>query len=361
MIRLRFVIAMSALGLAIPFAPVSAQDKKDLPPKAKPGPSLKVGDPAPALKVTRWLQGEEVQKFEPGKAYVVHFWAPWCGNCVSFMPRFAELQARYKDQGLTVIGLSVVDPNNSEKNVAAFVKKRGPSLPYRLAFAGDRTMYDNWVTAAGVATMSCAFLVDKTGRIADIGHVFYWDVALPKVIAGAAAAQEIGDEMEKIHAEVVAFLEAAQRDPKAGRQSIKAFEAKYPPLGDFFLAATTKVGLLSKHGNPGEAKAYAEALVAKATKKSDVRMLRQASLILRVEGKESKELLALAVAAAKEVVRIEGGADAQSLIDLADAYFASGDKAKAKEWAGKAVEAARGESPTVRESIAKEARRLGTE
>jgi thiol-disulfide isomerase/thioredoxin len=354
-------MVLSALGLASPFAPVAAQDTKESSPKEEPAPSLKVGDPAPALNATRWLQGEEVRKFEPGQAYVVHFWAPWCANCVSFMPHLAELQARYKDNGLTVIGVSVVDPNNSEGNVAAFVKKRGPSLKYTLAFAGDRATYDTWVTAAGVTTMSCTFVVDKAGRIADVGHAMYLPVALPKVVEGTATAKEIGDEMDKMHAEVEAWLGVVQRDPKAGLRAIKGFEAKYPPLADYFLAATFKLGLLPKYGEPGEAKAYAEALVAKAVKKDDVRMLRQASATLRVEGKESKELLALAVTAAKEVVRIEGGTDAQSLIDLADAYFASGDKAKAKECAGKAMEAARGESSPFKESIEKEARRLGAE
>jgi len=38
-------------------------------------PSLKIGDPAPPLKVSKWLQGDEVKAFEPGKVYVVEFWA----------------------------------------------------------------------------------------------------------------------------------------------------------------------------------------------------------------------------------------------------------------------------------------------
>jgi hypothetical protein len=37
--------------------------------------TLKVGDPAPALKADKWLQGDEVKAFELGKVYVVEFWA----------------------------------------------------------------------------------------------------------------------------------------------------------------------------------------------------------------------------------------------------------------------------------------------
>jgi hypothetical protein len=210
--------------------------------------------------------------------------------------------------------------------------------------------------------MSCTFVVDKTGRLAVVGgNAMYLPVVLPKIIAGAATARQVGDEMAKIHADAEAWLKVAQRDPKAGLQAIKKFEAKYPALADYLLAATSKLALLPKHGKPGEAEAYAAALVTKARKKDDVRTLRAASAVLRAAGKGSRELLALAVTAAKEVVRIDGGANAWSLLDLADAYFVSGDKAQAKEWAGKAVAAARREPSSVKEAVEKEARRLRSE
>ncbi len=50
--------------------PKAAEDKKE-PSKKKPVALLKAGDPAPALKASKWLQGEEVREFQPGKVYVV--------------------------------------------------------------------------------------------------------------------------------------------------------------------------------------------------------------------------------------------------------------------------------------------------
>ena len=73
------------------------------PPK-KPEPSLKVGDPAPALKATKWLQGTEVKSFEKGKIYIVEFWATWCGPCIVMMPHMSEMQEEYKDKSVTFIG-----------------------------------------------------------------------------------------------------------------------------------------------------------------------------------------------------------------------------------------------------------------
>jgi hypothetical protein len=107
---------------------------------------------------------------------------------------------------------------------------------------------------------------------------------------------------------------------------------------------------------------YAEALVAGAVRNNDPLALGLASSILRRgDGREDRELLALAVKAAEAEVGIGGGNDARTLINLADAYFVSGDNTKAKEYARKAVDAAAGEPAAFRQYIEKEARRLGAE
>src|SRR5262245_37552422 len=44
-------------------------------------PTLKVGDKAPKLQTGKWIQGDPVKEFEKDKAYIVEFWATWCGPC----------------------------------------------------------------------------------------------------------------------------------------------------------------------------------------------------------------------------------------------------------------------------------------
>jgi hypothetical protein len=147
---------------------------------------------------------------------------------------------------------------------------------------------------------------------------------------------------------------------KPGLAAVKAFEAKYPPLTDLPPIVQAKLSLLPKYGEPGEAKAYAAAVMADGLKRGDLRLLGLVSSILRNET-ANKDSLALAVKAAEECVRIHGGNDARSLLDLAGALLASGDKAKAKEVARRAVEAAAAETPAVREEVEKESRQFGAE
>lgn len=366
MARLTHLLVLSAFGVGNLFAPVVAQDTKEPSKKEKPTATLKGGDPAPALKATKWLQGDEIRKFEPGKVYVVEFWATWCGPCIAFMPHLAGLQAEYKDKGVTVIGFTTRDlggqPGNSAEAVAAFVKKRGPGLKYTFAYADDPAAADAWLKAAGRTGIPCTFVVDKTGRIAYIGHPMYLPLVLPKVVAGTERAKAVSDEMAKVEAEFAAGSAEWARDPKAGLRALKAFEAKYPPLADFFPSARAKLSYLPKYGDAGEARVYAEGMVARAVKRGDRLTLTLVASILRLgDGKEDKELLAVAVKAAEAEVRLSDRRDAQALINLASTYAAAGDAAKAKETARKAVEAAAGESAAVRGSIETEARRLGAE
>jgi thiol-disulfide isomerase/thioredoxin len=356
MSRLRYFVILSLVGA---FGVAAAQDKPGPTPKEKSVPALKPGDPAPSLRASMWLQGEEVKAFESGKVYVIEFWSTTCAPCIALMPHLAELQKRYQDKGVTIIGCTAEAFKDTEEKAAAFVKKRGPALHYRFAFADERSLAA-WMTAAGMEAIPCTFVVDQSGQIAYIGNPFYLDFVLEKVVAGKSTAKEIGAEMRKIQDEYNDILGTLNRGPGPYLQAIKDFEAKYPALTDLFPSVKSKLSFLPKYGKPGEAKKYAQELLAKAIEREDRMVLSLVSALLRQgDAKGDKDLLALAVKAAEAEVRITGGKDAEVLISLAEVHFVSGDTTKAREVARQAVKAAAAESDALKQRVAEQAKRFG--
>ncbi len=375
MIRATLLALLSVLSVANSAAFVVAQDQQGTNPSKSENlaASLKVGDLAPELKVARWLQGEAVTRFEPGKVYVIDFWATWCGACIRCMPHLAELESRYKSKGVTVIGFTSRDilgnpGSNSDEKVERFVKKRGPMLGYRFAYAPDDTTCNAWMKAAGRNHLTCIFVVDRTGRIAYIGGPLFLNLALQKVLAENSNAKGVGDEMAKVEAEYQnlcadvdrdqkAFFE---RDPEIFFHALDSFEAKHPQLADRLPVTIFKLLLLLKQGNLYESRNYAQQLVVKAIEQRNVFMLEALNVNLS-EKKENKELVLLAVRAAEALVRIDGGTNAYSLLRLAETHLVSGDRIKAKEYARKAIEATAGESADFQQEVEKAARKLGAE
>ena len=132
--------------------------------KAMLGP----GDPAPALKAHSWIQGEPVQALEKGKAYLLDFWATWCGPCVASIPHIEHLHQKYKDQGLVVIGQNVWEDDTGK--IRAFVEKVANKMTYRIALDSQEAVAKPWLRAAGQNGIPVVILVGKDGKIAWIDH-----------------------------------------------------------------------------------------------------------------------------------------------------------------------------------------------
>jgi thiol-disulfide isomerase/thioredoxin len=61
-----------------------------------------------------------------GKVVLLDFWATWCGPCKVEIPGFIELQDKYRDKGLVVIGVSVDDTLAQLKEFSAAYKMNYP-------------------------------------------------------------------------------------------------------------------------------------------------------------------------------------------------------------------------------------------
>ncbi|MBZ5572220.1 MAG: TlpA family protein disulfide reductase [Acidobacteriia bacterium] len=66
----------------------------------------RIGTEAPDFIVQDADRKVELREFH-GKVVVLNFWATWCPPCVDEMPSLVQLQQRFKDKDLTVVGVSV--------------------------------------------------------------------------------------------------------------------------------------------------------------------------------------------------------------------------------------------------------------
>jgi len=332
MIRRLLTLALLASTLLSGYA---QEDKKPTKPEA----SLKVGDPAPKLSVTKWLKGDAVNAFQPGKVYVVEFWATWCGPCIASMPHISELQAEYRSQGLTIVGVTSKDPNNSEEQVNEFLKNRGGIMEYTVAWCEDRATDTAFMKAAGQNGIPCSFVIDKQGNVAFIGHPLILDEVLPKVIAGTWNAKVDAEATSKILDETFQGLGQASRDPAKGLEFFAKMEKDTPRLAAQF--KDMKMGLLLRANKGEDAEKIFEELMAKSIKKKDANKLTSISRTWsNVQMNTEKRNLNLAVKAAVEANKLAGDKDIGSLLAAAQAYDATGNKEKAGEFADKAIEAA---------------------
>jgi len=299
--------------------------------------TLKPGDPAPALQVETWVKGAPVPAFEQGKVYVVEFWATWCGPCIAQMPHLSSLQAQYKDQGLTVIGLTSADEKNTLEKVRAMVADKGDTMGYTVAWDKERKTNEAFMAASGQNGIPCSFLIDKQGKVAYIGHPYWLDEPLAGVIAGTWDIEKDGAKLAAVQKELGAL--GRDKDPVAALKAIDAFAAKYPAYSGRLDDMRFPLNL--KAGNYAAAYTIGGRLADHAIKAKDASALNElAWTIVDPQATWKERDLDLAMRAAAKANELTGDKDPATIDTLARVYFMKGDAKKALELQRRAVELA---------------------
>ena len=91
-----------------------------------------------------------------GKVALIDFWATWCAPCRKEMPGFEELQKKYRDQGLVVVGIAL---DSDPAEVAKFARELG--VTYTLLLSNSE-VEKGWGPIQGVPT---TYLVDRNGSV----------------------------------------------------------------------------------------------------------------------------------------------------------------------------------------------------
>ena len=90
-----------------------------------------------------------------GKVVLVDFWATWCVPCKVEIPAFVDLYARYKANGLEVVGISMDTDPAAMKSFAAEYKMTYPIL------RGTDNVTRTW----GVEGLPTTVLVGRDGKV----------------------------------------------------------------------------------------------------------------------------------------------------------------------------------------------------
>jgi thiol-disulfide isomerase/thioredoxin len=148
-------------------------------------PRGKLGDAAQPLTGLEWVKGGPVE-MKAGTVYVVEFWATWCPPCRVSIPHLTELQRKYKDKNLVVVGISTEKVNV----VKPFVEQKGNEMDYVVAVDTAGTVSQAYMDAYGRNTIPSAFVVGADGNVAWVGHPMdNMDAVLEQMLATVPAAQ----------------------------------------------------------------------------------------------------------------------------------------------------------------------------
>ncbi len=275
---------------------------------------IELGDPAPPLKVKEWVKGGPVDlaKGKGKNVYVVEFWATWCPPCRTSIPHLTELQKKYKDKNVVVIGISSSDKDVDK--VKAFVESMGDKMGYVVAYEDrlESPTADAYMKAFHQNGIPTAFIVDKQGRIAWIGHPMTIDTPLEQVVAGTFD------------------LEASKKEFKKQQEEVRLQRDLNKPIGEYMEFA--------KAGDEEEAKKRGAEILSKIEEYPN--LLNAFSwIILTAPGLEFRDT-ALALKGAEKANALTKGEDFSVLDTYARALWANGKKEEAIQQQEKALELA---------------------
>jgi len=102
----------------------------------------------------RWVSLHELE----GSVIVLDFWAGWCAPCIELVPVFRQLQTRYADKNVFILG---VNQDDKTSDFLAALEKHDILWPQSF----DAQNPDRLSKLFGVTQLPTTVIIDKHGRI----------------------------------------------------------------------------------------------------------------------------------------------------------------------------------------------------
>lgn len=339
-----FVLVLAAIPSLNTFAQTDGDNDEEA--------ILTVGSKAPALNIETWFSDregefEQTTEFEPGKIYLIDFWATWSAASRPWMVKYADLQDRYFDDGLQIIRVSDED----EDSVADFLELdvRGHretiyaewTLGYCVTTDPDRSVHEDYMVAAQQTNPPVVFIVGRTGLIEWIGNPAKMHKPLKRIIAdkwdrAAFGAQMLAEQtMNKMAVQVRELLQRGETE-----EALKLIEKMMIDAPDSKTRtemAKARWAILLEMDGPNLAEAFKDVAKGYNGKATELNNLAWDVVTYKNRGKEiSPELLDVATETSETSVELarEKGSDTSTgmyLDTLSHLVFMQGDLDKALE------------------------------
>lgn len=124
---------------------------------------------APEINAKDWIDQKPVKLSDlRGRVVLLDFWATWCGPCRATFPQLRALHKKYKDKGLTILGVTNYygrfgGREATPQQELAFLRsfKKQNEMPYGIAVSDS----DDNDFKYGVTSIPTLFLLDRRGVV----------------------------------------------------------------------------------------------------------------------------------------------------------------------------------------------------
>ena len=124
-----------------------------------------------------------------GSPVVLNFWASWCIPCREEMPAFERMWARYRDQGVRIVGVNLQD---SVEGAQGFVDEVGVTYPIAMDPKGSLA------SDLGVRGLPQTFFIDEDFRFEKISAGQAVEGGGDRVVFGAIDEQTLQQKIEEL-------------------------------------------------------------------------------------------------------------------------------------------------------------------
>jgi thiol-disulfide isomerase/thioredoxin len=133
--------------------------------KAQTKTGLQVGEKAPQILVSDWIENAPKDKSFANKFIVLEFWTTWCGPCLASVPHLNELQNEFKAQP----DLMFVSMTNEKVEKVQKLLKRVPFQSIVVTDVSNQTQKNYSEHGDGLVGLPSTILIDKNNVIRWVG------------------------------------------------------------------------------------------------------------------------------------------------------------------------------------------------